>query len=855
MKLLVLGIALALTGSSHGAAIPEEESLDLDTIINTVQEFVGNPDIYMETLGVRAKRQVDHSGFKKFPFTFIGTEVGVKYNDPSDRSKGGEAYIHIDDLKSLIPKAHSKHVKLHVKFDGGSSSRDGLFTGELDYSLEHSDGTGTEGGKMEIIRDKIGNEYHTKVKSETKAKAYTGEPIIPARFSNLDFEISSDRQTNLKAKYINSPMGRDFKVDVQRVPGKSIKATITNNGVVSTIEGILTKPGPNDVTIDIKANIRGQAYTGKIVKTADASKLKIAIDAKKGAESVAQILLEVKKAPGTWKFRGKYSIMGGKVADGKFSGKYENGNVDIKFGPYELIVKLKLGQSIDVEAKTNGEMMWKYVTNRVTKNTPAALDIDAQSEMTLNPKSVLYAFISKNYPFGEFKNRKNTFKLYVDKQNSNALFHKFKLQLNVQKDGVEVLDIKADTVSPTYNFEFKAPNLFRRLGSSKDKVTVTVKHVKGQSLSIESNIGPGMTLDISHQPNSKGGRHINVQATRGGVEMFKYKGETSKVNNAAMLKVGLQGELDLNPESILYKTVVSQYKILTPFNKRASDLEFFFDKQNKNVLFNKWYAKAKIDKDGTNVFNLDISTNKTPYKFYIYAPAILEKLRPGMKEVDVTVEHQKGQLLEMKVKHPGAKFKGFKIAKTGSGNEREIEWNGKKLGSGDYELTDHSFKTTQTLASGKSLTTTVTWKNKWETPEFFTDNDISVVLDGTERKLNLDIRLRMDKIPDMNFNTPEKGSLIIKANGQNSRWGTYSIDRDIKWSSNSQKLTTDVTGKSTFSAGNLAAKSPIITDIHLTYDIPTTDLEGTAKKVLAGKEYSITFPHGSFRMPAIKVGA
>merc|ERR1711890_197942 len=124
------------------------------------------------------------------------------------------------------------------------------------------------------------------------------------------------------------------------------------------------------------------------------------------------------------------------------------------------------------------------------------------------------------------------------------------------------------------------------------------------------------------------------------------------------------------------------------------------------------------------------------YKLHIFCPALFEKLRPGMTEVDVTVDHVLGQHLYLEVHHAGAKWKGFKISKTGNGNEREIEWNGKKLGSGDYELTDHSFKTTQTLASGKSLTTTVTWKNKWETPEFFTDNDISVVLDGTERKLN-----------------------------------------------------------------------------------------------------------------------
>ena len=203
------------------------------------------------------------------------------------------------------------------------------------------------------------------------------------------------------------------------------------------------------------------------------------------------------------------------------------------------------------------------------------------------------------------------------------------------------------------------------MGSSLDRATVTVDHQKGKSLNIKSNIRGGLELDVNHTPNSLGGRTINVLATKAGAQMFKYHGDTSKVNNAAMLKVGLKGEFDLSPESILYKTIVSKYRILTPFAKRTSELEFFWDKQNKNVLVNKFYAKVKIDKDGTNVANLDISNNEKPYQLKAlkaFLPAVFGRLRPGMTEVDV----------EMKVNHAGAEFKGFKIIKTGVGEEREI---------------------------------------------------------------------------------------------------------------------------------------------------------------------------------------
>jgi len=337
--------------------------------------------------------------------------------------------------------------------------------------------------------------------------------------------------------------------------------------------------------------------------------------------------------------------------------------------------------------------------------------------------------------------------------------------------------------------------------------------------------------------------------------MLTYHADTSKVDTAAMFKVGLKGELTLNPESLLYRTVVGKYQFLTPFRTRSSDLEFMVDRVNKNAFLNKFHAKAKVDKDSTNVLNLEISTDHQPYKFHIFCPAIFGKLRSGMTEVDVTVDHVLGQHLYLEVHHAGARWKGFKISKTGSGNEREIEWNGRKLGSGDYTLTDNSFSTTQTLADGKSLTTTITWKNKWDTVAFLLDNAVSVKLDGTERRLDLDMEWGMNKVPDMNFNTAENGHFKAKAVGHNARWGDYSVDRDVTWSSGNRRLTAAVRGTANFGAGALHASSPIVTDMHFTYDLAAHDLEGTFKKVLAGKEYSITFPRGSFKMPSIKIGA
>jgi hypothetical protein len=852
---------LPLLALCHGAALPEADTMDIDTVMDLFQEFVANPEPYMEALGVRAKRHTeteDHSGFKRFPIPFVGAEFGVKYADPSDRVKGGEAFVHVKDLQSLIPAAHSKMVKVHMKFDGGASSHDGLFTADVDYHLQHKDGHGTEEGSLKVQREMRAGKWHTLIKTESHP--FTGTTIIPQKISNLELELESDRKTTLTGKYINAFMARDITWDIVRVPGKSIKAVITRGGVTSTINAKLNRPTPDAVRINIDANIRGTAYTGEISgKMPSGKPTELKVDIKRGSESMVQMSVQVKMAGRNGKLRGKYSVMGGKAGQGKFTAEYKDGKLVLEGGPYKLEVELTLGRSIKVTATKGAETMWTYETLRQDKSTADEIIWEAESKMTLNPASKVGDFINRNYAFGNFQTRTNNFKLRIAKHDRNLLFRKFELHFDVVKDSNKVIHIAADTFSKPYSFSVMAPNLFKKLHINQNEVTLTINHQRPDTgcpctLTIESNIAGGLKLDAKQQPNGQGGRDINILATQAGAEMWKYHGVTSKINNAAMLKVGLKGQFNLNPESILYKNIVSKYRILTPFAVRKSDLEFFWDKQSKNALMNKFYGKVKIDKDGTNVMNLEINTNKTPYKLHLFMPALLGKLRPGMTEVDVDVEHHLGQSLEMRVNHAGAKFKGFKIHKTGSGSEREIEWNGKKLGKGDYTMTDKMFKTTQTLASGKHLTTTINWKNKWDTTKFLLDNQVHVNLDGSERTLDLNLDWGMSKIPDMDLSTPESFHLKINGVGNNKRWGDYKIIRDIAFASGGRQLSLDVTGDSSFSNGALAAASPIKTLVKLNLEVDKMDLNGKVMKVMAGKEYSILF-HRGFTMPSIKIGA
>merc|ERR1712001_290040 len=206
----------------------------------------------------------------------------------------------------------------------------------------------------------------------------------------------------------------------------------------------------------------------------------------------------------------------------------------------------------------------------------------------------------------------------------------------------------------------------------------------------------------------------------------------------------------------------------------------------------------------------------------------------------------------------GKKFKGFKIAKTGSGNEREIEINGKKLGRGDYTLTDNSFKTKITVADGNWIEPKITWQgrlpnNKQEAEKFFLKNSLTAEVKGSKRHFNADFDWKMDK-PDFDFSTPWDCKMNFNIAGEGPNWGTYSISRDVKAAVSDHVIHLAVTGDASFTLGVFHHISPVQTNVDLTYKMNAKDLVGKFSKVIKGKEYSIEFPAGSFVMPKITWG-
>ena len=224
---------------------------------------------------------------------------------------------------------------------------------------------------------------------------------------------------------------------------------------------------------------------------------------------------------------------------------------------YKLTIEFDLGRSIKVKAEKDGVTIWFYKTLREEKSSESDFLYEIYSEMMLNPASKLHSALEAFYPFGAFTKRSNKIKIFVD-NSKNTLVNKFKVDFEIIKDDVRMVDLVADTTRSPYKFSLAAPNLFEKLGVSEDLLVVSVEPIEGSSLVIDANFNRGLHLDINHVANKIGGRTINILATQAGEEMFKYKGDTSKMENKDQLKFGLKSNFDLNPESIVSRMIVSK---------------------------------------------------------------------------------------------------------------------------------------------------------------------------------------------------------------------------------------------------------------------------------------------------------
>jgi len=858
MKAILL---LGLVAACHGAALPASSS-DLDSLMDLVHQVIAEPEMFASALGMqRVKRSTSGSYDKEFSLP-IGLSAGIKYKDPANPIKGAEGYVHMADLQKYVKKAHSKSVDVDFKFDGGASEHDGLFLFNVKYALEHKDGDGVEKGDLTFERKKVGNKWSSTLK--TTAEPFSGTTIMPPMISNLELFAESDRNTMLNAHYVNPNKNRNLHLHVKRDPGKKIEVEAINGPHTSNVVLDVVSKEFSNFEVKLSGNIRGEAVEGFIKR--DPAKGNINVLVSKGGKNLLalKVLAKTDIAQKKFNFQISYALMG-KSIQGKLKVKYDNNQIKFLLSPsggdnYGLDMKLDIGTSIKIVATKNKVEMWNYETLRTTTNDAAKFEMEATSVFTLNPESMLHAFLEKNYPFGAFQKRTNNIKIFVDKVNKNVFFNKFMFEFDVIKDGAEVLCIKGDTRKPTYNFEFKAPNLFEKLGRPTAPRTLTITHVRGKSLDLDAHVGVGNPPHMAHlqlqgkrAANAKGGHTVDVKAFKDSKKMWTAHMDYELENDADHFHFKMNDNIDIDADSFFYKNVFSKYKYLTPFTKREGEFEFRVNKKEKNVLLPQFLVRHKVTKDAAVVMDMILTTAEKPYRFHISSPNLLPKISPsGVSEFTATADHVLGDHLIVHTTSP--LFSGFKVEKTGNGDERRIEWNGKEVAKGDFSKGVKQFKAKTTLPSGKWLEATVSWKRDFETSCH--DNGITVVVTGSERNSNLAVDWKFTHF-DWDLSTPESGTFKVVSSGQGPNWGDYSIKRDGSFDMSNKVATLTIAGEATFTKGPFAPLSPAITNVDLKFDLNKKDLSGKFAKLFKGKEYSITFPKGvGFKaMPMIKFGA
>merc|ERR1712193_75106 len=238
-----------------------------------------------------------------------------KYKDPSDRAKGGELHVVVDDMKA----------------DGGVSKTDGLFDLDIHYKLNHAHDHGLEQGTLKLFRHKEGNNWVSHLKTETTGSHHGSDSIIPSMINNAQIDVVSDRETKFNLKYLNKYKSRDIEINVDRIPGKEAHVTVGKSDGTKMMDLKFTatdlnlrKPDGN-FNVGLEGNVNGEQISGSVKGEKSDKGQRVKVNLTKGNRKVLQVDAKVKADPAKMQYSTKtiYSVMGG-VIQGTVQMKFEN---------------------------------------------------------------------------------------------------------------------------------------------------------------------------------------------------------------------------------------------------------------------------------------------------------------------------------------------------------------------------------------------------------------------------------------------------------------------------------------------------------------------------------------------------
>jgi hypothetical protein len=392
-----------------------------------------------------------------------------------------------------------------ANFDGGDNTLDGLFNLTLDYELNHAN---LETGTAKLVRTKEGDLWKTVLST-----ASTNNPavkLIPV----FDITMKSDGKTMLQGTY-TCEHGNDYKLNVDRIPGESIKAVLEGNGRTYILTGKMDKV-EKSVKIDLDAN--GLDYEVDLDFDDKTDEYELEATVSLGASGSYKVELELSK---DYSGAGiKVDFNGRAIVNAKLKGKLDKdnhvvkyevsytaaglGEGKIRFGlvgdpSQELKIQYlpKTGLDLKIEltrdVHDDGSRHWKglvtrgaetyiqYTNNLIPTFNPDSYELSVKSQLDVNEKSKVYPIFCT---YGCFKQGTLSVKIYVDK----ATPYKFSADVDVTKDEESVFTIDLNTRNSPYVFKLVAPRLFPKVtDDGHDTYEIDADHNPGQYLNITSN--------------------------------------------------------------------------------------------------------------------------------------------------------------------------------------------------------------------------------------------------------------------------------------------------------------------------------------------------------------------------------
>jgi len=619
---LKFSLVLALAAvSTYGAVIPMEE----DAVFDMVQSFLYAPEQFADALGMTRVKRSTYD--REFNVAALGAHVGIKFNDPNNRLKGGNADITIDNLKKLVSRARSTKVVLKVKFDSGASPKDGLFSMSVDYELHH-DGL-VEVGSFSVNRQKVDGKWATQIESK-KTSAKNANDIIPG----FSLAMKSDYKTSANG-VVSCSAGNKYSIIIDRVPGKKIHAVIKGNGKTYVVDGVLDKAGKNiDVTIDangkmIKANgvltktakkydvtvtakygksdytveMTGQRdykMAGLSVKMGDTVITSIELAGDMNVKKEGDKIVEIKNMKylasvnimALDPMELKYGMQNGKKQTHKFVMNMKN--MEKIEASYTRQLKEHYGRDIDFYVKKGNEKLVQYHNEFTPNFTPTHYILDVQSKFDVSKNSKTYKFFCT---YGCFTTRTMHSNVKINKKTP----YKINVDVTLTKDAKPVLELDINTVSSPYTFNLQAPRLLPKvLPSGRKSIEFTADHKPGQYLKVDSNTDSIKSFHVVKMPNgmrkvSLNGKELVKAALSQGDNTIT---QTTKLPNGMQATTTVSWERDdmkANDVSIKVDATNRHMNAKLKWDVNRMDaITMFFDVEGENPRMGKYHINRDV---------------------------------------------------------------------------------------------------------------------------------------------------------------------------------------------------------------------------------------------------------------------